>query len=697
MSNSNTSISNEPAVIEFVYDAAFCFDDLPNNQPTQRTSTEQQPPRVSWPTWHHAAKAPVPFHEDVFWMVLERWILEAPTIIPPVAKVEIIHEAGGAGVTENPHGFDRRPTPSSPSQPFDSEREQHLLESRTPFRTIRRRLLPKRLKKDVAMEEQLYFVRSLHSPTSPATATTATLTARSTRDTDAKATSHVIFAPIISLESMSAPTSAPTTTGISLGEGHHDDEIATMSRTLPFYYPKVRGFRYGYIPDLEEDEADKEDYHEDANQDGCEDGHYEYEQDQDHGPEPEQEQEQRDDIAGTKPKKTTPKARIMSKRAGWITLDLFLAGDEGEFTDKMQYAFKELFKKLYKWGVNTTKGFTKSKVQHDIMVPKELYLKTYARLKERHAQKWVQSWPEKTDPRKFVFEDIAIASWLVALWQLERDRLVSLTEQEDEKEQGIKKQTFVDLGCGNGLLTHILNEEGHQGTGIDIASRKVWGIYGPETRLEARTVIPNETKFENVDWIIGNHADELAPWIPIIAMRSKPLTRFAVIPCCFFDLNGSRYQFPKGNPEGKYKAYQDYICSIIETCGYELQSEILRIPSTKNVALVGMAMMATNKKRKRGDSEQQQPQEQKQDVVAAMTREGVAPELLETGEETGEESSCNYEEMVNDLIRRSGVFVARISDRDKQELQRSKQAAKWLARKNVQDGDEESVNATQKR
>lgn len=150
------------------------------------------------------------------------------------------------------------------------------------------------------------------------------------------------------------------------------------------------------------------------------------------------------------------------------------------------------------------------------MVPKELYLQTYARLKERHAQTWVQSWPEKTDPRKFVFEDIAIASWLVALWSLERakgrkgegfsrsrvedsemaaeqeqnggsDSYDSVKEEEEENE---RKQTFVDLGCGNGLLTHILNEEGHKGTGIDIVSRKVWSIYGAGTRLEGKLCNP---------------------------------------------------------------------------------------------------------------------------------------------------------------------------------------------------------------
>jgi hypothetical protein len=42
----------------------------------------------------------------------------------------------------------------------------------------------------------------------------------------------------------------------------------------------------------------------------------------------------------------------------------------------------------------------------------------------------------------------------------------------------------------------------------------------------AKTIIPNETVFDNVDWIIGNHADELAPWIPIMAMRSNPWTKY---------------------------------------------------------------------------------------------------------------------------------------------------------------------------
>lgn len=126
-------------------------------------------------------------------------------------------------------------------------------------------------------------------------------------------------------------------------------------------------------------------------------------------------------------------------------------------------------------------------------------MRTYARMKDRYAQKWVQDWPEKTDPRKFVFEDIAIAAWLVALWELEREGVIGKgskgfgdeSQEKEKAENGVEKvtvaprmQTFVDLGCGNGLLTHILNEEGHPGKGIDIVSRKVWEVYGPGTQLE---------------------------------------------------------------------------------------------------------------------------------------------------------------------------------------------------------------------
>lgn len=76
-----------------------------------------------------------------------------------------------------------------------------------------------------------------------------------------------------------------------------------------------------------------------------------------------------------------------------------------------------------------------------------------------------QIWPENTDPYKFVYEDIAIAAYLITLWNG-------------------TVQKFVDIGCGNGLLVHILNSEGHQGIGYDLQARKIWSLYPESTKLE---------------------------------------------------------------------------------------------------------------------------------------------------------------------------------------------------------------------
>ncbi|KAF9108093.1 tRNA methyltransferase 44 [Mortierella sp. GBA35] len=681
---------NEP-VVEHVYTPTFYFDDLPNNNkrhtlPQSRTTSSSNSPAASADTlpkeaqWYRAAVVPVAFNEDIFWQVLERWILEAPSIIPPISKVEVLH------TTEKRKEKDEVDQDTSndileenySTATTSNERESALLDGLVPFKTVRRQLIPKRVDKDPLMEEQLYYCRYTHVQDQDQEQEGERINPDST-DTP-RVRNQAIFAPSINIAGGG---------GKDLDGSEEKDEIKMMTEALPFYYPKVRGFRYGYMFDPEEAPEDKDDDHHDCHQeDEEEEVKEEGSEKKEKGTEVPIESDGQDNkqqggvqqTTGPNPnvpkkKKHAPKNRVISRRTGWLSLDLFLKGDEGEFTDKIQYAFKELFKKLYKWGNNATKGFTKSRVQHDVMVPKDLYLRTYARMKETHAQKWVQSWPEKTDPRKFVFEDIAIAAWLVALWELERETIAtdtnSTTTTEGREDGGLqegatetktgtggkssvprRKQTFVDLGCGNGLLTHILNEEGHKGTGIDIVSRKVWDIYGSNTSLQAETLIPNETAYEDVDWIIGNHADELAPWVPIIASRSKPLTRFVVIPCCFFDLNGSRYQFAEGAPDGKYKAYQGYISRVIKTCGYDLQTEILRIPSTKNVALVGMT-----KRRKRGDDEDEHDDE--------------------------EEDREQTRRRVDELVARSGLFVARISDKEKQASQKAKQAAK-LSKEDIQ-------------
>ncbi|KAJ2743676.1 tRNA(Ser) Um(44) 2'-O-methyltransferase [Coemansia sp. BCRC 34301] len=236
-------------------------------------------------------------------------------------------------------------------------------------------------------------------------------------------------------------------------------------------------------------------------------------------------------------------------------------------TKKQQLIWRDLIKRLFKWTVTERFGYQK-RVAHDVMVDYETYTSKYQELKAKYAAFWVDSWPEQTDPRKFVYEDIAIASWIICVWQ---------------QQEGLRP-SFVDLGCGNGLLVHLLNSEGYVGYGVDQCSRKVWAHYGPSVDLRAQTLEPY-TYVADVDWIIGNHADELVPWIPVIAARSG--AKFIVVPCCPHDFSGCKMAFSVAAGQSKYHMYSTYIGGLARRCGFEVEQEYLRIPSTKNLAIVG--------------------------------------------------------------------------------------------------------------
>ncbi|XP_044123810.1 probable tRNA (uracil-O(2)-)-methyltransferase isoform X5 [Neovison vison] len=130
---------------------------------------------------------------------------------------------------------------------------------------------------------------------------------------------------------------------------------------------------------------------------------------------------------------------------------------------------EELLARLARWSVESKKSGFKSTLSLISIIK---YSKTYQMLKEKYKD-MVKVWPEVTDPEKFVYEDVAIAAYLLILWEEERAEL-HLTA----------KQSFIDLGCGNGLLVHILSTEGHPGRGIDVRRRKIWDMYGPQTCLE---------------------------------------------------------------------------------------------------------------------------------------------------------------------------------------------------------------------
>jgi hypothetical protein len=113
--------------------------------------------------------------------------------------------------------------------------------------------------------------------------------------------------------------------------------------------------------------------------------------------------------------------------------------------ERAQKHLDALLQRLMKWGRSTANGYRKLST-FDTLFTKEMFQQTYASLKAKYGF-WVKQWPEKTDPQKFVFEELAIAAYLLCLWP--------------------SPQRFVDLGCGNGFLTFVLTQEGHPGFGID--------------------------------------------------------------------------------------------------------------------------------------------------------------------------------------------------------------------------------------
>ncbi|XP_011870836.1 PREDICTED: probable tRNA (uracil-O(2)-)-methyltransferase [Vollenhovia emeryi] len=231
--------------------------------------------------------------------------------------------------------------------------------------------------------------------------------------------------------------------------------------------------------------------------------------------------------------------------------------------------------RLTRW-MDTEHGAVDQRISSLSLVSVERYTQLYNRLKGKYGAGMVSAWPENTDPAKFVYEDVAIATYLLLLWEKER---LETGAQEP--------QSFVDLGCGNGLLVHILSSEGHRGTGIDLRRRKIWDLFPEGTRLQVGTIVPSsDTVFPGVDWVIGNHSDELTPWIPVIAARSSYECRFFLLPCCAYEFDGSKYRRRIAS-ESQYSDYMSYVRGVCEGCGFLTLTDRLRIPSTKRICFVG--------------------------------------------------------------------------------------------------------------
>ncbi|CAK7270120.1 tRNA(Ser) Um(44) 2'-O-methyltransferase [Sporothrix epigloea] len=310
-----------------------------------------------------------------------------------------------------------------------------------------------------------------------------------------------------------------------------------------------------------------------------------------------------------------------------------------------------LINTVCKHGKGKRAGYVK-RVHHDQLVPQASVQDGYTRLKEKHARRLVQTWQETTDPAKHVFEDLSIAAFLMELW-------MDMYGSKDEKERRRKGALdlvpdafpgFIDVGCGNGLLVHILNEEGYSGWGFDARKRKSWQQYATEIHGEPQSnnsslreslLLPfvltqdksqqqsseedeagdddrratkrhkgpaiHDGTFPPGTFLIANHADELTVWTPLLAALAD--CTFLAIPCCSHNFTGARFRAPPPSAAAKeatasvsvtlassstYASFVEWVASVAEDCGWQVEFEMLRIPSTRNVGLVGRKRPSLN-------------------------------------------------------------------------------------------------------
>jgi tRNASer (uridine44-2'-O)-methyltransferase len=207
------------------------------------------------------------------------------------------------------------------------------------------------------------------------------------------------------------------------------------------------------------------------------------------------------------------------------------------------------------------------------------YNRLYQQLKEIYWPQFSNIWFEETntDPEKFIHEDIAIACYLILTWHHLK----------------LNIQNFVDLGCGNGLLVFILNDQGYSGYGVDMRRRKIWDneFYAKlNVKLHEKTIDAQTSTYPDCDWLIGNHSDELSPWLPIIAHKTtierKSDCNFVLIPCCLFDFY-SKFE-AKSKNHSRFDTYVGFLENVANESKYRVYKDKLRIPSTRNVCLIGL-------------------------------------------------------------------------------------------------------------
>ncbi|KAI9852465.1 MAG: tRNA(Ser) Um(44) 2'-O-methyltransferase [Vezdaea acicularis] len=305
-------------------------------------------------------------------------------------------------------------------------------------------------------------------------------------------------------------------------------------------------------------------------------------------------------------------------------------------TPRLLRTASSLLSVAHKHGQGTAAGYEK-RVQHDALVPQKAVQDTYTALKARHANRLITNWVESTDPAKHVFEDLAITAFLIELWK----DMYPADNSEKAGRQVQGPSSFVDIGCGNGVLVDILLHEGFEGWGFDARRRKMWRTFEQTTQVHLHELVlvpapllssdttspafaymPEPTSsigsrlyarhngiFTEGSFVISNHADQLTTWTPLLALLS--FSPFLCIPCCSHALSGARFRAPvrqdipppeesqktAGKQPSAYAALCGYVAYLAREAGYNVDREMLRIPSTRNVGIRGRLPKTVTKTR----------------------------------------------------------------------------------------------------
>src|ERR1700722_4784116 len=96
------------------------------------------------------------------------------------------------------------------------------------------------------------------------------------------------------------------------------------------------------------------------------------------------------------------------------------------------------------------------------------------------------------------FLSLGIASYFITYWGRHASSLT-------------KPIKFVEMGCGNGLLTFLLASEGYPGLGIDMRQRRSWSLFDSSLYLES-LIDPRSSSLHELlinggyTLLIGNHS-----------------------------------------------------------------------------------------------------------------------------------------------------------------------------------------------